>query len=270
MVFMDTGLRGKTALITGGSSGIGLGIAQVLASEGVDVAVASRKPDQAVVDQLKSQGSNALGIAADVTSESDVVAMFREAIDTFGHLDLFINNAARAIHKPITQIDRPQYDAVIGTNLTGCLFACREAARHMIPRKSGAILIVGSTSMFTPGPTEIVYRISKYGLRPIMQSLAIELAPHNIRCNLLIPGYYRTRLTADIPDQVEDQLMQEIPLGRAGETVECGSAAALLLSDQVGGYITGAELLVDGGVSLRPMFFGNQAELAALNDPPET
>ena len=149
MVFMDTGLRGKTALITGGSSGIGLGIAQVLASEGVDVAVASRKPDQAVVDQLKSQGSNALGIAADVTSESDVVAMFREAIDTFGHLDLFINNAARAIHKPITQIDRPQYDAVIGTNLTGCLFACREAARHMIPRKSGALLIVGSTSMGT-------------------------------------------------------------------------------------------------------------------------
>ena len=83
MVFMDTGLRGKTALITGGSSGIGLGIAQVLASEGVDVAVASRKPDQAVVDQLKSQGSNALGITADVTCESDVAAMFCEAIDTF-------------------------------------------------------------------------------------------------------------------------------------------------------------------------------------------
>jgi glucose 1-dehydrogenase len=138
----------------------------------------------------------------------------------------------------------------------------------MIPRKSGAILIVGSTSMFTPGPTEVVYRISKYGLRPIMQSMAIELAPHNIRCNLLIPGYYRTRLTADIPSQVEDQLMQEIPLGRAGETFECGTAAALLLSDQIGGYITGAELLVDGGVSLRPMFFGNQADLAALNAPP--
>jgi glucose 1-dehydrogenase len=124
--------------------------------------------------------------------------------------------------------------------------------------------------MFTPGPTEIVYRISKYGLRPIMQSMAIELAPHNIRCNLLIPGYYRTRLTADISDQVEDQLMQEIPLGRAGEPFECGTAAALLLSDQVGGYITGAELLVDGGVSLRPLFFGTQGDLAALNDPSET
>jgi len=267
---MDTGLRGKTALITGGSSGIGHGIAQVLASEGAEVAVASRNPDQAVVDQLKSQGSNALGIAADVTCESDVVAMFRQAIDAFGHLDLFINNAARAIHKPVTQVDRLQYDTVIETNLTGCLFACREAARHMIPRKSGAILIVGSTSMFTPGPTEVVYRISKYGLRPIMQSMAIELAPHNIRCNLLIPGYYRTRLTDGISEEVEDQLMQEIPLGRPGQTFECGTAAALLLSDQIGGYITGAELLVDGGVSLRPMFFGNRADLAALNDPPGT
>jgi NAD(P)-dependent dehydrogenase (short-subunit alcohol dehydrogenase family) len=100
-----------------------------------------------------------------------------------------------------------------------------------------------------------------------VQNLAVELAPHGIRANLLVPGHYRTRLTSNIPSEVEQKLTQEIPLRRFGETRECGNAAVFLLSDALSGYTTGAEVVVDGGLSLRPMFFGDSDGLRGLNLP---
>jgi glucose 1-dehydrogenase len=263
---LNAQLKGKKALVTGGTSGIGLAIAESLLAEGVDVAVASRRPESETIDRLnRGQVGRAVPISADVSQEADVARMVSEAIREFGHLDLFVNNAARANHQPITRVDTNTYRQILDTNLSACLWSCREVARHMIPRASGSILVVGSTSMYTPGPTETVYRITKYGLKSIVESLAIELAPHGIRVNLLVPGHYRTRLTAGIPERTEQDLMKNIPLRRFGSTSDCGNAAVFLLSDTLSAYTTGAELVVDGGLSLRPLYFGNDDELKALN-----
>jgi glucose 1-dehydrogenase len=265
---MDTKLRGKTALITGGTSGIGLAIARALVAEGVRVAVVSRNPE-AELHALKADTSSKpeLAITADVSRENDVVRMIDETVSQFGQLDLFVNNAAQALHQPITRIDTESFQKVLDTNLSACLWSCREAARRMISRQTGAILVVGSTSMYTPGPGETVYRITKFGLKAIVQNLAIEMAPHGIRANLLVPGHYRTRLTANIPADIEDRLTQQIPLRRFGETSECGSAAVFLLSNALSGYVTGAEMVVDGGLSLRPLYFGNDDQLQNMNAP---
>lgn len=264
---MNPQLAGQRALVTGAFSGIGLGIARALASEGVDLALASRHPEPQVVAELTSMGVRVVPIAADVSREADVVRMTTEAIAALGAVDLYVNNAAQARHQPISQIDTPTYRAVLDANLSACLWACREISRHWIERRSrGAILVVGSTCMMTPGPTEAVYRMTKFGLRSLVQSLAVELAPHGIRANLLVPGHYRTRLTDGIPPDVEHRILQEIPLRRFGETAECGSAAVFLLSSALAGYITGAELVVDGGLALRSMYFGTDEELKALNE----
>jgi NAD(P)-dependent dehydrogenase (short-subunit alcohol dehydrogenase family) len=263
-------LRGKTALVTGGTSGIGLAIAEALLAEGVDVAVVSRRSDPALIDRLNDRergGGRAVAIPADVSREDDVEEMVSGAIRELGRLDLYVNNAARALHQPVTKIDAQSYQTILNTNLTACLWACREVAKHMISRDGGSILVVGSTSMYTPGPTETVYRITKYGLKSIVESLAIELAPHSIRVNLLVPGHFPTRLTEGIPANIEAQLKQNIPLRRFGMTSDCGNAAVFLLSDALSPYTTGAELVVDGGLSLRPLYFGTDDELKNLNSP---
>jgi NAD(P)-dependent dehydrogenase (short-subunit alcohol dehydrogenase family) len=265
---MDAKLRGKTALVTGGSSGIGLAIAEALAAEGVRVATASRNPDADSIKTLTNlSGASAMSVVADVGCEEDVSRMFDEVFRAFGRLDLFVNNAAQAHHQPITKIETTVFRSVLDTNLSACLWACGAAARHMAAHGGGAILVVGSTSMYTPGPTETVYRITKFGLKAIVQNLAIELASHGVRANLLVPGHYRTRLTEKISPTIEERIKQEIPLRRFGVTSECGSAAVFLLSEALSGYTTGAELVVDGGISLRPMYFGSDEELRHMNAP---
>lgn len=265
---MNANLLDKTALVTGGTSGIGLGIAKALADHGVHVAIASRHADDDLAAKLSElSGKRAISIAADVSREDDVVRMVDESIRAFGRLDLFVNNAARADHQAITRIETAAFRQVLDTNLSACVWACREVARQMVRQGGGSILVVGSTSMYTPGPTETAYRITKYGLKSIVENLAIELAPHGIRANLLVPGHYRTRLTEKIPAEIENRLTQEIPLRRFGATAECGTAAVFLLSDELSGYTTGAELVVDGGLSLRPLYFGRDDELKRLNEP---
>jgi NAD(P)-dependent dehydrogenase (short-subunit alcohol dehydrogenase family) len=264
---MDTQLKRKTALVTGGTSGIGLAIAQELAAEGAWVAIASREVNAAAVElvQRNVTGGRVLSIQADVSREEEVVRMVREVVQEFGHLDLYVNNAARALHQPFTKIDSTNFRTILDTNLSACLWACREIAKHMIPRGTGSILVVGSTSMYTPGPGETVYRITKYGLKSIVENLAIELAPYGIRANLLVPGHFRTRLTEGIPAEIENRLKQNIPLRRFGATGDCGKSAVFLLSDALSPYTTGAELVVDGGLSLRPLYFGTDDDLRGLN-----
>jgi NAD(P)-dependent dehydrogenase (short-subunit alcohol dehydrogenase family) len=193
---LDSGLTGKTCLITGGSTGIGLGISRALAREGVRLAVASRNPDQGAMEELNHlSGGNAIAIKADVSSEEGAVKMVQEAIQRLEHLDLFVNNSARTWHQPITRITSKAFYDTINTNLTACLWASREVARHMIPRRSGSILNVNSTVRFCPAYGESSYRISKMGLKMLMETLTIELAPFGIRVNMLTPGYYPTRLS---------------------------------------------------------------------------
>jgi glucose 1-dehydrogenase len=265
---LDSGLAGKTCLITGGSTGIGLGIARALAREGVHMAVASRNPDADGMTELSQlSDGHAIAIKSDVSSEDGAVGMVKEAIERLGHLDLFVNNAVGAWHQPVTKITSEAYYNTINTNLTSCVWAGREISKHMIARRSGSILIVNSTVRFAPAYRETSYRISKMGLKMLTETLAIELAPFGIRVNLLTPGHYPTRLTSGIPPQIEEKLKAQIPLRRFGNPDECGPAAVLLLSDKLSGYTTGTDITIDGGMAIRPLMLISDDEIAKLNAP---
>jgi len=262
---MDAGLRGKTALITGGGSGIGRAIALALAQEGVDIAIASFRPEDEALREIEALGVRALHIMADVSVEAQVASMVEQAIAAFGHLDLYVNNAATARHEPVTKITTEAWLATMHTNLSACIWACREVCRHMIARGQGSILIVGSTAQYTQAYREAAYHISKTGLRVYKNTLALEMAPYGIRVNLLVPGHYPTGLTAGISEEVTQIMERAIPLRRIGRTEELGPAAVLLLSDKLSPYTTGAELAVDGGLHLRPLPILSDDEIYAMN-----
>ncbi|HLJ87929.1 MAG TPA: SDR family oxidoreductase [Candidatus Angelobacter sp.] len=264
---MESGLRGKRCLITGGNTGIGFGIAKALATEGVELAVAGLTSAPEALKELQNLTKNAFFLKVDVSEERAVVEMVYEALRFLGGVDLFVNNAAWAWHEPVTRISSENFYRTVNTNLAACVWACREVARHMIPRRSGSILIIGSTVRFCPAYSEAAYRISKMGLKMYMETLAIELAPYGIRVNMLTPGHHRTQLTSGIPPQIEAKLIGEIPLRRFGDPSECGPAAAFLLSDRLASYITGAEIVVDGGLALRPLPLRTDEEILKMNHP---
>ena len=249
---MDAKLQGKSAIITGGTSGIGLGIAHALADEGVRLAVARCNPDPQAIEELRGRGVEVVAIPTDVSDESQVVHMVATAIDTFGQLDMYVNNAAWTWHQPITRLDTKAWRSTIDTNLSSCVWACREVSRHMIDRRQGSILIIGSTATFTVQHTELAYRVTKTGLMTAMQTLSVELAPFGIRVNMIIPGHYATRLVGDVPEAKLQKLLQVIPMRRTGETHEIGPTA-VLLSDALSPYTTGTFLTIDGGLHLQPL-----------------
>lgn len=262
---MDTGLQGKTALITGGSSGIGRSVALALAAEGVHIAIADIDREDQVLSEIEARGVRSLFITTDVSQEAQVVNMVSNAISEFGHLDLFINNAAVAHHQAVTHISTEAWLKTLHTNLSACIWACREVCRHMIARQQGSILIVGSTAQYTQAYKEAAYHISKTGLRVFKNTLALEMASFGIRVNLLVPGHHLTRLTSRIPETTEAILKQQIPLRRFGNPEELGASAVLLLSDKLSPYTTGAELTVDGGLHLRPLPLFSDGEIRAMN-----
>src|SRR5579871_609814 len=152
---LDSGLAGKTCLITGGSTGIGLGIARALAREGVQLAVASRNPDvEGMAELAQLSRGHAIAIRADVSNEDGAVGMVNQAIEKLGRVDLFINNAVQAWHQAVTKITSEAFYNTINTNLTSCIWAGREISKHMIGRGSGSILIVNSTVRYVPAYRE--------------------------------------------------------------------------------------------------------------------
>ena len=264
---MESGLKGKKCLITGGSTGIGLGMATALAAEGVELAIAGLQETPEVLEELCRLSGNAIFKKVDVSEERQAVEMVEWAIASLGALDLFVNNAAVALHEPVTRITSDKLFKTFNINLAACVWAGREVAKHMIARRAGSILITGSTVRFCPAYTEAAYRISKMGLKMYMETLAIELAPHGIRVNMLTPGHHRTALTAGISPAVENIMKGQIPLRRLGAPSECGPAAVFLLSDRLSSYITGTEIVIDGGLALRPLPIRSDDEVWKLNLP---
>jgi len=262
---LETGLRGKTALVTGGSSGIGKGIAQALAGEGVDLAIASRNPDPAVVGEVERHGVRCVLLHADVSQEAEVSTMVDEAIAALGHVDLYVNNAAWTWHQPVTKVTSEGWHNTLNTNLSAAMWATRTVAKHMIARRTGSMVIVGSTVRFRPAYTETAYRVSKVGLKALMEQLALELGPYGLRVNMVTPGHYQTRMTATVSEDAEARLKEAIPLHRFGDPTEVGHAAAFLLSDRLSAYTTGAEIVVDGGLAMSPLHPGTRETLEALN-----
>ena len=255
---MDTGMKDKVALITGGATGIGSGIALALAEEGVHVAVASRNPDPTIFERIEAHGVRSLRLTVDVSREHQVVAMIRQTIDGLGRLDYYVNNVAAHWDEWAMQLTTESWQNSINTNLTSCAWGCREAGRHFVKQGNGSILVIGSTAHVAPAHKEIAYRVTKSALYAYTEALAAELAPFGIRVNILTPGGFPSRLfdqfIADHGGQeAEDSVAAQIPLRRIGRLGEIGPTAVLLLSDKLSGYTTGADFVVDGGYSLRPL-----------------
>lgn len=262
---MNTGLSDKRALVTGGARGIGFAIASALAAEGVRLAIADLDPDPAAIESLQRVSGDAFSIQADVSQEAEATRMVENAADRLGGLDLFINNAGAAWHEPVTKITAAAWYRTLDTNLGACVWSSRAVAKRMVAQRAGAILIVGSTVRFCPAYREGAYRAAKVGLKAYMETLALELAPFGIRVNMLTPGHYPTRLTAGIAPEKADRLRHEIPLRRFGSPDELGPAALFLLSSRLSSYVTGAEIVVDGGLSLRALPMNSDEEIVQWN-----
>ena len=264
---LDLGLQGKKALVTGGGTGIGRATALGLAREGADVAIASRNPGPEVIKEIESCGVKGLRLVADVSQEDQVVEMVKDTIEGLGGLDLYVNNSAAHWDEPVTRVTTEGWLNSIHTNLSACIWACREVSRHFIAQQSGSILIIGSAATWNPLYKETGYRVSKSGLVAYMGVLAIELAPFGIRVNMLTPGFFPTAVSAHLGAEKMEQVLDGIPLRRAGRPEELAAPAMLLLSDKLSGFTTGAEWVVDGGQTLRPLPFYTDEEIAEMNRP---
>ncbi len=259
-------LKGQKALVTGANSGIGKAVALALGEAGADVAVNYvRGEDSAheVVETIKSGGSNALALEADVSQEMHVQAMFKKMVGAFGAIDILVNNAGLQQDAPFDQMTIQQWNTVIGVNLTGQFLCAREAVREFKRRgvrpgvsvAAGKIICMSSVHEVIPWGGHANYAASKGGVMLLMKSMAQELAPLRIRINSICPGAIRTPINTaawDTPEAYRS-LLTLIPYQRIGEPEDIGRVAAFLASDQAD-YITGASIYVDGGMTLYPGF----------------
>jgi len=187
-------LKGATALITGGSSGIGLAIARSLAGAGSRVAITGR--DKERLSQAAKR-IDALAVQADVSNEDDVKRTYREVLQKFGHLDVLVNSAGFGLRRPLVEMDRAKFDAVFQTNVTGTMLMGREAARHFIERKRGNIVNLGSTAAVHGAPNGTAYYGSKFAVRGMTECWRAELRQHNVRVFLINPSEVLTNFASN-------------------------------------------------------------------------
>ena len=248
-------LDGKKAIVTGGNSGIGKGVAVSLANMGADVTIIGR--DQTTIDeaaaQLKEINPVCAGFRVDVSSGAEVEKFFGEYYaGSGGRLDILIANAG--VCKPIRALDTAEKDVdyFFNINYKGTLFCCQQAAKAMKAQMSGNIVIVTSVNALYPLPPQAAYSSTKGALEVLMQCLAVDLAPYNVRVNTLAPGAIATNIGRDNPDRPKNpgKARPQLPLGRVGEPEDMGDAVACLVSDAFR-YMTGSTVLIDGGLKLR-------------------
>lgn len=246
-------LAGKTAVVTGSSSGIGRAIALALARAGAAVTVNYARDAggaQSTVEEIEGAGGKAFAHAADVSKPADVQDLIGETVRQFGRLDIMVNNAGVEYKMPFLETPLETWEKVIAINLTGPWLGCQEAAKQMVSQGGpGRIINVSSVHEDLPMPTNSPYCAAKGGLRMLTRTIAVELAPHGITVNNVAPGAIETPMDAPLerdPAQM-NALLSEIPLGRMGKPEEVASLAAYLASDAAA-YITGSTLFVDGGM----------------------
>jgi len=259
-------LSGQKALVTGANSGIGRGVAIALGQAGADVIVNYVVGDdaaEAVVSEVRASGSDAHAIKADVSSESEVAALFAEMIQRFGTIDILVNNAGLQRDSAFKDMTLEQWNTVIGINLTGQFLCSRLAVREFLRRgvvpsvscAAGKIICMSSVHQQIPWGGHANYATSKGGIKLLMESMAQELAPHRIRVNGIAPGAIRTPINTSAWNTPEayQALMTLVPYGRIGEPEDIARAAVWLASDH-SDYVVGSTLFVDGGMTLYPGF----------------
>src|ERR1035437_2285304 len=262
-------LKGQSALVTGANSGIGKAVAIALANDGANVVVNYvTKPEvaQQVVDEIKSNGGNAIALPADVSKEDQVQAMFRAMYKEFGTIDSLVNNAGLQKDAAFENMSLADWQLVIDVNLTGQFLCAREAAREflrrgIIPERSvaaGKIICMSSVHEVIPWGGHVNYATSKGGVMLLMKSMAQELAPKKIRVNSIGPGAIQTPINRSAWETPEalNSLLTLIPYNRIGQPEDIGKVAVWLASDE-SDYITGTTIFADGGMTLYPGFSTN-------------
>ena len=240
-------LKGKTALVTGGSRGIGLAISQALAAAGATIAVAARNGERAESAAAALPGEGHRGYAVDVANSEDVGALIKAVEGDLGGIDILVNNAGVTRDNILPRLKDEDWDAVIDTNLKGAFNTIRAAARGMMKRRSGRIINVSSVVGLTGNKGQSNYAASKAGLVGLTKAIARELASRGILVNAIAPGYIDTEMTAQLPDAAREALLEQILLGRLGSPEDIAGVVRFL-SGPAAGYITGQVLVVDGGM----------------------
>jgi glucose 1-dehydrogenase len=264
-------LAGQVAIITGASSGIGRAAAIALARSGATTVVnhpprdISRDKAAAVVAEITAAGGHSVAVEADVAKEDQVEAMVAETLRRFGTLHILVANAGIERPGPIQQMSLADWQAVIDVNLTGAFLSARSAVREFLRRGPqpevsaalGKIVFTSSVHQVIPWAYQANYAASKGGMTLLMRSLAQELGPNKIRVNAVAPGAIRTPINAEAwqTETALSELLKLIPYGRIGEPEDVARAVTWLCSD-ASDYVTGATLIIDGGMTLYPAFRG--------------
>jgi glucose 1-dehydrogenase len=243
-------LKNKVVLITGGSKGLGVTFALACAKAGADVTVFARTSLENTVKLVKKEtGKDILAINGDMQNISDIKSMILRNIQHFGKLDVLVNNAAIVHVAKITETTEIDYDRLMNINLKGVYFACKYAAEHMIPRKSGVIINIGSDLSHVGSANYTAYCTSKGGILLLSKSLAVELGSYNIRVVTLSPGPTNTDMSKTVlgNPEIREMILNRSVLGQVNEPVDLAPTLVLLASDAAR-MVTGCNWSVDGGV----------------------
>ncbi|MCT8139793.1 3-oxoacyl-[acyl-carrier-protein] reductase [Anaerobacillus sp. CMMVII] len=243
-------LKGKAALVTGASRGIGRAIAIELARQGVNVAVnfaGNASKAEEVVAEIKELGVEAFAIKADVANSEEVTAMVKATIDAFGALDILINNAGITRDGLIMRMKEEDWDAVINTNLKGVFNCSKAVTRQMMKQRYGRIVNISSVVGVLGNAGQANYVAAKAGVIGLTKTLARELANRNITVNAVAPGFIETDMTDELSAEIKEELMKQIPLAKLGKAEDIARVVRFLVSED-GNYMTGQTLHVDGGM----------------------
>jgi len=245
-------LAGKIALVTGTSRGLGQVFARALARAGADLVITSRdavtlRPFQ---EEIQALGRRVLPLPLDVRQHDSIQRMVEAAITHYGRIDVLVNNAGCNVRKPALEITWEDWNLVLDTNLRGTFFVSQAVARHMLPRKYGRVINIGSVTCVAGYAGLGPYGASRGGIKQLTMSLADDWGPHGVTVNCLAPGWFKTAQNAVMYENQEwvSYLCDRIPLKRPGQPPDLEGAVVFLASD-ASAYITGQTLLVDGGIS---------------------
>jgi gluconate 5-dehydrogenase len=246
-------LTNKTALVTGASRGLGQQFARALAGAGADLAITSRTRAslEPFAEEIKKLGRRVACVELDIRDQKSIESAVADVINQLGHLDILVNNAGCNIRKPALDVTWDDWNTILDTNLRGTFFVAQAVARHMIPRRYGRIINIGSVTCVAGYAGLAPYGASRGGIKQLTMSLAHDWGPHGITVNCLAPGWFKTeqnRALYETSGWVE-YLCERIPLGRPGSPGDLDGALLLLASEE-SRYITGQTLLVDGGISI--------------------
>ncbi|MEW6585145.1 MAG: 3-oxoacyl-[acyl-carrier-protein] reductase [Nitrospirota bacterium] len=241
--------QGQTAIITGGTRGIGKAIAECLAAKGVNLAVASRSEQdaKAVAASLSAVGVKALGFRLDVSKAEEVEKVFEEVRKEFNHIDILVNNAGITKDGLLMRMSEEAWDAVMDINLKGVFLCTREAIRDMARQRYGRIVSITSVAGFMGNPGQANYSAAKAGIAGFTKTVAREYAGRGVTVNAVAPGFIETAMTEVLSDKIKEEMKKFIPVGRFGSVEDIAHAVVFLASPE-SGYITGQVIHVNGGM----------------------